>query len=109
MIEKLMQLKAFAESSDLVDDTDLTLNPVEGVGSVAELLNRILPWVSLAAGAIAFAYLLYSGFLYLTAGGNAESAKKGQQGILNAVIGLIIIALAYTITTALVGTLGDGV
>jgi len=100
--------KAFAESSSLVDDGQITLNPIEGVGSVSELLNRVLPWISLAAGAIAFAYLLYSGFMYLTAGGNAEAAKKGQQGILNAVIGLIIIALAYTITTALIGTFNSG-
>lgn len=103
MIGQLIN-KALAESSDLVDKGQITVNPVEGVGSITELLNRVLPWVSLAAGAIAFAYLLYSGFMYLTAGGNAEAAKKGQQGILNAVIGLIIIALAYTITTALIGT-----
>lgn len=86
--------------------TDLTLTPKENsVTDLGALLDIIVPWVSIAAGVIAFAFLLYSGFVYLTAGGNAESAKKGQAGILNAIIGLIIIALAYTITTAIIGTI----
>lgn len=88
-----------------IDTNSLTLQTTGAANSIQELIAQVMPWVSLAAGVIAFAYLIYSGFLYLSAGGNAESAKKGQQGILNAIIGLVIIALAYTITTALVGTL----
>jgi hypothetical protein len=90
-----------------VDTSALELNLAGGASNIGDLIATILPWVSLAAGVIAFAYLLYSGFLYLTAGGNAETAKKGQAGILNAIIGLIIIALAYTITTALIGTFSE--
>jgi len=99
-------IKALAANDDVNTD-NLGLQLVGGASSIQDLITAVLPWVSLAAGVIAFAYLIYSGFLYLSAGGNAESAKKGQQGILNAIIGLIIIALAYTITTALVGTLGN--
>jgi len=101
-----MVLNAIARAAD-VDTSALELQLAGGASNIGDLINTILPWVSLAAGVIAFAYLLYSGFLYLTAGGNAETAKKGQAGILNAIIGLIIIALAYTITTALIGTVGS--
>jgi hypothetical protein len=90
-----------------VNTDNLSLQQTEGAANIQELIAQVLPWISLAAGVVAFAYLVYSGFLYLTAGGNAESAKKGQQGILNAIIGLVIIALAYTITTAMVGTLNQ--
>jgi hypothetical protein len=99
-------IKALAANDDVNTD-NLGLQLVGGASDIQGLITAVLPWVSLAAGVIAFAYLIYSGFLYLSAGGNAESAKKGQQGILNAIIGLIIIALAYTITTALVGTFNN--
>lgn len=92
----------------LAADTEalnLNIDTSSGGTNIGDLLDKVIPFVSVAAGVVAFAFLIYSGFLYMTAGGNAESAKKGQAGILNAIIGLIIVALAYTITTALVGTL----
>lgn len=63
--------------------------------TIGQLITKLLPTVGLIAGAILFFYLIYSGFQYLTAGGNADAAKKGQQGIINAVIGIIIIAGAW--------------
>lgn len=101
MITGLISKVMAADTSAL----DLNVSAENGATDIAGLLDKVLPWVSVAAGVIAFAFLLYSGFIYLTAGGNAESAKKGQTGILNAILGLIIIALAYTISTAIVGTL----
>jgi len=97
-------LKALAANEDVVQSGDLDLQLLGSATDLPTLVGKVLPWVGAAAGILAFAYLIFSGFLYLTAGGNAESAKKGQQGILNAIIGLVIIALAYTITTALIGT-----
>lgn len=97
--------KVLAEAD--VEPLKVTMDTSNGSTDLAGLIDKVIPWVSLAAGVIAFAYLIYSGFIYLTAGGNAESAKKGQTGILNAIIGLIIIALAYTISTAVIGTLNN--
>jgi len=80
----------------------------KGVGANAQatLYENILNW-SVGAGAlVAFIFLIVAGFLYLTAGGNAEQAKKGLQGVLNAVIGLIIIMLAWVILNAIIGLLG---
>ncbi|MDD2354195.1 MAG: hypothetical protein PHH52_00250 [Patescibacteria group bacterium] len=41
---------------------------------------------------------LVSGFKWMTAGGNEEVVKKAQGTIKNAIIGLIIVLAAYTIT-----------
>jgi threonine/homoserine/homoserine lactone efflux protein len=71
------------------------------------LLTTVTNWVFLIAGIVAFFYLVYSGFTYLTAGGNADNAKKGQQGIINAIIGLVIIFLAFAIVRAVTSLLGD--
>jgi hypothetical protein len=43
--------------------------------------------------------IIFSGFQWMTAGGNEEQVKKAQARIKNAVIGLIIIVFAYAITS----------
>lgn len=75
------------------------LNPDTGTSapSLAALAGNIIDIVLLIAGVLAIGYLIYSGILYITAAGNPDSAKKGQQGVINAIIGIIIIVLAYFI------------
>lgn len=72
-----------------------------------EIVALSMKWVGGIAGIIAFLFLVYGGFMYLTAAGNAEQSKKGGQAIINAIIGLIIIALAYGITTYIVKLLNN--
>jgi len=71
--------------------------------SVGTLANRIITYVLLIAGVLAVGYLIYSGILYITAAGNPDSAKKGQQGVINAIIGIIIIMLAFFIVRFAMG------
>jgi hypothetical protein len=76
--------------------------------TIPEIVDLLLGWVSLIAGITAFTFLIVAGFQYLTAGGNADNAKKGAQGILNAVIGMIIISLSYTIFRAIANYINGG-
>lgn len=99
LIEKIYA----ASSSNTGYETDLKVGTT-GVGSIGELLNKIVPIVGMVAGALAFIYLLYSGILYVTANGNPDQAKKAQTGIINAIIGIVIIVAAYFIFTAIRGT-----
>ena len=66
-------------------------------GNLGALATTIVTYILYVAGILAIAYLIYSGIIYITAGGNPDNAKKGQQGVINAVIGIIIITLAYFI------------
>lgn len=74
-----------------------TINESTRWNSVGELVTTVIEWILWIAGVLAFVYLVYSGILYISAAGNPDQAKKGQQGIINAVIGIIIITLAFTI------------
>ena len=56
------------------------------------IISTVLTWFLVLAGAIAVIYLIYGGILYITAGGDAEKATKGRTALINAVIGIIIIA-----------------
>ena len=82
-----------------VRDNDIT--------SINGLVTVVTTWIIYIAGIMAFFYLIYSGILYISAAGNPEQAKKGQQGILNAVIGIIIVTLAFVILKAISGTAGN--
>ena len=79
------------------------LNPSTTEVSLSDLVTRVIGWVMVVAGILAFFYLVYSGILYVTAAGNPEQAKKGQQGLINAVIGIVVIMLSYVILSAIAG------
>jgi len=74
--------------------------------SLAGIVAVVIDYILYAAAIIAIIYLIYSGILYLTAAGNPDSAKKGQQGIINAVIGIVIISLVWVIAKAVGGFAG---
>lgn len=66
-------------------------------GDLEAIIKNILGWVLVLAAMIAVIYLVYGGILYITAGGDAEKATKGRTALINAIIGIIIIVLAFTI------------
>ncbi|MCX6808321.1 MAG: hypothetical protein NTW50_01470 [Candidatus Berkelbacteria bacterium] len=98
-MDLVTKIFALSQGNDIA--TNVVIN-TDTNWTIGTIVGTAINWVSLIAGVVAFFYLIYSGFLYLTAGGNADAAKKGQQGILNAIIGIVIIALSYAIFTAVV-------
>jgi len=79
------------------------LYPSVITSDLSTLVMRIINWISVIAAVLAIIYLIYSGIIYITAAGNPDAAKKGQQGVINAIIGIVIIVLAYVIATAVAG------
>ena len=93
------------EIASAVDWNNLTIKNEARQESYTGMLDNLLPVVFLVAGILAFIYIVYSGFIYITAGGNPDATKKGQQGILNGIIGLIIVFASYGIVFAVVNFL----
>jgi len=69
--------------------------------TLGEIISALLPYIFAIAGIILFAFLIMGGFELLTSGGNPESVKKAQARITSALIGFLIIFLAYWITQIL--------
>lgn len=63
----------------------------------SEVVGDVVTWVLAIVTIIAFVYLIISGVNYITAGGDAEKATKARTGILNAIIGIIVVVLSYFI------------
>jgi len=90
-----------------------------GIGAEENLPTRIGQIISITLsilGVILVIILIIGGIVWMTAAGNPEQLKKAKAMILNAVIGLIVVLLAYAIASFLVegvtsglgGTTGGG-
>lgn len=91
----------------LAYDTNLTVRADAGVNDIPSLVAKIATYVGIIGGALAFIFLLYSGIMYITANGNPDQAKKAQTGIINSIIGIVIIVFAYAIFRAINGTISN--
>lgn len=83
--------------------------PIDANTQIGDLVARLINWVLWFAFVLAVIYLIYSGILYITAGGDSEKATKGRTGVINAVIGIIIILLALAIVTWVANTLVNNI
>ncbi|MBN1326019.1 hypothetical protein JW977_03525 [Candidatus Falkowbacteria bacterium] len=74
--------------------TETGLQKAEFAEVVAMVINLFLGLV----GAMFVVLIIYGGFLYMTAAGTTEKVQKAKKIIIYAVIGLLIVAAAYSIT-----------
>jgi len=73
----------------VIDPTAVTsIDPIDLVATIGG-------WMLGLAGALVVVYLIYGGILYITGGPKAE--ENAKKVIMNALIGLIVITLAYAI------------
>ncbi len=62
------------------------------------IAGRIVNAVLGVVGLIVVILIIYAGFMWMTAGGNEQRIEKAKGILTNAIIGLIIIILAYAIS-----------
>jgi hypothetical protein len=67
-------------------------------GDLTTLIGKIIKAVLSLLFVVLVLLIIYAGWLWMTAGGEPKQVDKAQEYIKNAVIGLIIISLAYAIT-----------
>jgi len=77
--------------------------------SLKQAIKAIADIVFIVAGVIFLIMLLIGGIQYLAASGNEEAAGKAKKTLLNSVIGLVIVALAWVVSHWLIKSLlGSG-
>jgi len=102
-------LAGFMISSPLVAYAQVSnLMPIEPIlegdeDTIIVAIERVVNWMFALAGALAVAYLIWGGIQYITGGTKGAEAAKGT--IINAIIGIVVIVLAYVIVQAVVGML----
>ncbi len=71
---------------------------LSSIKSPAMIIAEIIQWFLFLLGIIFVILIIYSGYLWLVAGGNSEQVDAAKKRIISAIIGLIIILAAYAIT-----------
>lgn len=79
-----------------------------GQGSFRDLLLTFLNFFLGFLGIVAVIMVIYGGILYVTAAGNQENIDKGKKIIMYAVVGIVIILLAFALVNTLLSGLGAG-
>lgn len=79
--------------------------PVDLPTTIGNYIRIILTFL----GVVALVLVVYAGFLWMSAGGNEEQVTKAKGILKNGVIGLVIVSLAYTITSFVISQIsGQG-
>jgi hypothetical protein len=94
-------LSFLAESTMKIDPSKIGIgDPVRSGDSILlNVLNTAYFW----AGIVCVIIIIAGGFFYVTSNGNAANIKRGKDAIMGAIIGLVVILLAFTITQFVLG------
>jgi len=94
----VLALSAYDTAGQYVQDVGGAAQVSTGA-SLPEIIGRIINVVLGFLGILLLVYILFAGFLWMTAGGNEDQVKKSKAMIKNAIIGLIIIVAAFAISS----------
>jgi hypothetical protein len=81
-----------APSSPICKQATPDTNPV------VDTINAAANIIAALTGIAAVIMIILGGFSYVTAGGNAEQATSARRRIVGALIGLVVVALAWAAT-----------
>ena len=91
------------KGSAACQDSATENNSVDGSGNyknpVYHIINVAADIIAVIGGIAGVITIIIGGMNYVTSGGNSESITKGKNRIIGALIGLVIIALAWTIVS----------
>lgn len=79
---------------------------VNGTTDLFTIIGNILNIVFAILGILLLAYLVYAGYLWMTAAGNPEQVDKARSYIKNAIIGLVIVVSSFAVSRFILGLLG---
>lgn len=102
----LMAIPVFAQQAQVAEFFP-TVQPtvLPATADFGVLLTRIINYFLGLVGLIAVLMLVIGGIRYITSGGNEQTIEKAKQTILYAIIGIVIVVLAYAIVFTITNTL----
>jgi heme/copper-type cytochrome/quinol oxidase subunit 2 len=102
----LLALPVFAQETNLLNDVAGNTTLKGGSeGGLATMLGKLINTALSVLGVVLLLIVIYAGFLWMTAGGEAAKTQKAKDMITNATIGLVLILAALAISTFVFDTL----
>ncbi len=89
---------------------DMLPTPTEITGAATStnasaLLATVTQWILGIVAAVAILFIIYGGFRYITANGNSQQMETAKNIIIKAIIGLVIVVVAYVIVQVVIAAL----
>lgn len=78
----------------------------QNLNNLGAIINTVIPYLFGAAGLLLLLYLIWGGFSYMLSQGDPKAAESAKQKITNALIGFVIIFVAYWLVQLLGMILG---
>lgn len=75
-------------------------NPTTSAGGT---MTSVLSTVYLWAGIICVIVMIVAGYFYVASNGNPTAVKRAKDALMGAIVGLIVVILAFTITQFVIG------
>ncbi len=104
VLASMLVLPAVGLAQEISPETAPTVITT-AVGFIS-FIERIGNWIFAFLLVIAGLFLIYAGFLWVTAGGNPENVTKARQMLINALIGVAIALLAKGLVFVVRGIIG---
>lgn len=73
---------------------------IAGKGTIGELATSIISILLYLAGIVSVVMIIIGGYTWMTARGNETQATNGRKTFTNALIGLVIVVMAYAVVQA---------
>lgn len=88
-------------ASNKIDPAKIGIkDPIKDTNSlITGVLNPVYMW----AGIICVAIIIIAGYYYVISAGNATHIKRAKDAIMGAVIGIIVIMMAFMVTQFVIG------
>jgi ABC-type Fe3+-siderophore transport system permease subunit len=90
---------------------DLGMTYAESLGlpinDIREIIARLIRVLIGLMGFLLLLIILWSGFLYMTHGGDEEKREEAVNGIKNAVVGLVIMMISFSAVRFIVNAIGE--
>ncbi len=103
-------VSSFGNESMAETDSKITIatkidNPIgEKINDIPALIKVALEFVVKIGGPVIVFFIVYSGFLFISAQGNKDKMKKAKDTLLYVIIGAVIVLGAFVISKIITGT-----
>lgn len=95
-----MKITQFIADTAKINPNDIGYDAVKNADSA---LGGLLTVVYSVAGIICVLIIVIAGYFYVVSNGNPSEVKKAKDAIMGAVIGLVVVLMAFVITQFVLG------
>ncbi|MFA5926699.1 MAG: hypothetical protein WCT32_05680 [Patescibacteria group bacterium] len=103
MITLVQKTKAAMKLSELLNQD--TTGSANNLNTIKIFVDRVVDTALDLAGVVAFGYILYGSFMYVTAYGDDSKAENGKKTLYWAIIGVVVVAVAKALVGIFVNAL----